>query len=401
MKLNLKQQKYIFPAMAFIPFVFCIWMFAKVGISKEESKQEEDVVSELNTDSGTADIAKRDKLAEMERRYNRGDGYTAIGDFSGIADEDSLTASLFDSGYSEDELHEIDSINFERARQQAELEAISKRLEEAAKHENRFKDEDFDLPDASPRDRKSEEEEFAASLEEIQQRAFERRKLIESKLGIKDEAEIEAMRRRAADSINAVREAERIANLPNLVAKADGNHADKFYTVGGETEINDSPLIRAMIDQTTKASDGTRVRFKLLDDVTVKGALLRKGTYIYGTVVGFREQRVVVNITSILVGNKFIKVQLSVFDNDGMEGFYVPESTFRNLMKDAGASAMQSNININNGYGSELTGEAIAMQALQNIYSATTRAIAGNIKRNKAKIKYNTIVYLVNSEDAK
>lgn len=69
-------------------------------------------------------------------------------------------------------------------------------------------------------------------------------------------------------------------------------------------------------------------------------------------------------------------------------------------MKDAGASAMQSNININGGYGSELTGEALALQALQNIYTSASGAISSNIRKNKAKIKYNTIVYLINTNQA-
>ena len=68
------------------------------------------------------------------------------------------------------------------------------------------------------------------------------------------------------------------------------------------------------------------------------------------------------SITSILVGDKFIKVKLSVFDNDGMEGFYVPESSFRDFVKDAGANTVQQNISFESedGYGSGISGEAIA-----------------------------------------
>ena len=158
-----------------------------------------------------------------------------------------------------------------------------------------------------------------------------------------------------------------------------------------------------MIDQTTKAREGTRLRFKLLDDVTVSGTKLRKGTYLYGTVTGFGGQRVRAAVTSILVGGKFIKVKLSVFDNDGMEGFYVPESAFRDFVKDAGASTVQQNINLESedGYGSGISGEAIALQALQNMYNSATSAISSNIRKNKAKIKYNTIVYLIISDDAR
>ena len=96
--------------------------------------------------------------------------------------------------------------------------------------------------------------------------------------------------------------------------------------------------------------------------------------------------------------DKFVKVNLSVYDNDGMEGFYVPESAFRDMMKDAGAQAMQSNLSFSGGYGSELSGEAIALQALQNMYQSASNAISGNIRKNKAKIKYNTIVYLINAD---
>ena len=64
---------------------------------------------------------------------------------------------------------------------------------------------------------------------------------------------------------------------------------------------------------------------------------------------------------------------------------------------------MQQNISFEseNGYESGISGEAIALQALQNMYNSATSAISSNIRKNKAKIKYNTIVYLINSEDAR
>ena len=53
------------------------------------------------------------------------------------------------------------------------------------------------------------------------------------------------------------------------------------------------------------------------------------------------------------------------------------------------------------GYGTGISTEAIALQSLQNMYNSATSAISSNIRKNKAKIKYNTIVYLINSEDAR
>ena len=76
----------------------------------------------------------------------------------------------------------------------------------------------------------------------------------------------------------------------------------------------------------------------------------------------------------------------------------MPESAFRDMMKDAGAQAMQSNITLDGGYGGGLSGEALALQALQNMYQSASGAISSNIRKNKARIKYNTIVYLINKD---
>jgi hypothetical protein len=81
-----------------------------------------------------------------------------------------------------------------------------------------------------------------------------------------------------------------------------------------------------------------------------------------------------------------------------MEGFYVPESTFREMVKDAGSNVAAQSVQFDvNGSGS-LSPEIIALQALQNMYQSASSAVSKNIRKNKAKIKYNTIVYLINTQ---
>lgn len=92
-------------------------------------------------------------------------------------------------------------------------------------------------------------------------------------------------------------------------------------------------------------------------------------------------------------------MNLSVYDNDGMEGFYVPESAFRDMMKEAGAQAIQQNMQFGNNTGSTVSGESVALQALQNIYQSASSALSSNMRKNKARIKYNTIVYLINTSN--
>jgi hypothetical protein len=59
---------------------------------------------------------------------------------------------------------------------------------------------------------------------------------------------------------------------------------------------------------------------------------------------------------------------------------------------------MQSNISFDSGGGSGISAEALALQTLQNVYQSTSSAVSQAIKKNRAKIKYNTIVYLINEQ---
>ena len=393
-KINFKQPKYIFPVVIFVPLCFLVY-FVMQTFGGGEDKQTV-ATDHINSSLPEAHAEEAgDKLFEMSRRFGDEDAFTAVGKLG----EEETDDEYLDHGYSEEELNRLDAAEAERIRQQQELEELERSLAESRRHINAYAyDNPYDhILATDPRD------EYVRDLEAIQQRSYERQKAIEAGLGYgKDDAEELAQKQRA-DSIAKAKAIEREKNRPLLVLKSQNTNADKFNTVGNDVAADESPLIRAMIDQTTKAHEGTRLRFKLLDDVTIHDVRLKKGTYLYGTVAGFGQQRVKATITSILVGSKFLKVNLSVFDNDGMEGFYVPESAFRDFMKEAGASTVQQNISFEseNGYGSGISGEAIALQALQNMYNSATSAVSANILKNKAKIKYNTIVYLINSDEAR
>ena len=390
-KVNFKQPKYIFPLVIFVPLCALIYFVMQTFGGGESGKQEV-ATDRINMELPEARAEEAgDKMYEMSRRFGDEDAFTAVGS---LGEEKTEDESL-EHGYSEEELNRLDAAEAERIRQQQEMEELERSLAESRKHINSYA-----YGDKTPGN--DDTEDIARDLEEIQRRSYERQKAIESGLGIGQEEADEAARKQRADSIARVREEEKERNRPNLVIKSEETNADKFHTVEAESSTADATLIRAMIDQTTKAKEGTRLRFKLLDDVTVSGTRLKKNTYLYGTVTGFGQQRVRAAITSILVGGKFIKVNLSVFDNDGMEGFYVPESAFRDFVKDAGASTVQQNISFeSDGYGSGISGEAVALQALQNMYNSATSALSSNIRKNKAKIKYNTIVYLINSDEAR
>ena len=127
---------------------------------------------------------------------------------------------------------------------------------------------------------------------------------------------------------------------------------------------------------------------------------MKKGTYLYATMSGFGQQRVKGTIQSIFYDEEIIKVSLSIYDTDGLEGLYVPESEFRSTAKDIGSSAMSGGqmLDQTNTSGTGIRGWA--SQAAQNASQKVMSAFGKIIKTNRVKLKYGTKVYLVDGSQS-
>lgn len=171
-----------------------------------------------------------------------------------------------------------------------------------------------------------------------------------------------------------------------LPVKLSTAEKSRFITVSSAAPNQN---IMAIIDQDIKATIGTRVRLRLIREIFVGDYLIPKGAYIYGVVTGFQTQRINISISQIISDNVPLSVKLDVFDNDGYLGLYVPGSNFREFTKEigtqgtSGISQIQSNDNSN-----VITG------LLKQVFSTTTTTAAQLIKKDKAFLKYNYIIYL-------
>ena len=199
-------------------------------------------------------------MYEMSRRFGDEDAFTAIGAIG----EEQKKAEELEHGYSEDELNKLDAAEAERIRQQQEMEELERSLAESRRHINSFAYGD----NASSGNRSgngsrtgtstttegyTSQDDFARDLEEIQRRSYERQKAIESGLGIGRFDRDEQADKQRRDSIVKVHQAEKERNRPKLVIKSGDTNAEKFHTVTSPDDIAEAKLIRAMIDQTTKA----------------------------------------------------------------------------------------------------------------------------------------------------
>lgn len=182
---------------------------------------------------------------------------------------------------------------------------------------------------------------------------------------------------------------------PKTVTKATGAESEYFNTLRDKRQPSH---IHAMVDEVVKGKQGSRVRIRLLDDIEVDGYKLAKGSYLYSFISGFGAMRVYLTITSIMVEDKIIPVSLEIYDLDANQGLYVPKSNFVEIMQQSGSQFTNTmRVSVDQTETSRLA--EMGYNMMDQLLNIGTRTAGQNLSKNKARIKYNTQVILVNGND--
>ena len=179
------------------------------------------------------------------------------------------------------------------------------------------------------------------------------------------------------------------------VAKA-GSPSSDFNTL---TPAKDGDFIKVVVDENITGYAGSRLRLRLLDDITVGTYLVKKDSYLYALINGFSGQRVILQVKSIIYQDKILPVKLEIYDLDGLPGLYVPESAFRDFTKDLGQNTVQGVTIDDSGTGS--VANQFMMSTVSKMFESSSSAVAGMIRKDKAKIKYNSYLYLIDIDNSK
>lgn len=163
----------------------------------------------------------------------------------------------------------------------------------------------------------------------------------------------------------------------------------EFNSISKKTE---SKFIKAVIDENVNGYLGSRIRLRLLEDIVVERFKLTKGSLMYAQISGFDLQRVNLSITSIFYNGEILPINLSVFDLDGMQGLYIPQSDFREMLRELGTNSVQ-------GTQLDSSGEGFFTSMLSGVLSSTSKTISNIIRKNKAKLKYNSYLLLINDKE--
>ena len=382
-KINFKQPKYILPLMGYVLILFVVYMIIDIASTdvkevKDDGLQTTEYINSTIPDARLKGDGVGSKYENMTRQYGAVTDLSAVNTIDRNEEEKK---EEYESKYSDEEI----ALLGDSSATSATIKPKPKPAKKAAK------------PKPAPKRSQSEEEIYAELEKALAEARLQGTKAVGS---VKDNADtVKSAADKAKGSNASVKQPVATANKDSIgeVVKKVRVNSDYFNTIcDNEPE---SGLIKAIIDENIKAVDGSRVRLRLLDDVEVSGITLRKGTYLYATMSGFGNQRVKGTVKSVLVDDDIVKINLSIYDTDGMEGLYVPGSQFRDTAKDIASGAFSTSGDLGITQSSNSFTQ-MGIQAINNAFNKTSNAISKAIKKNRANLKYGTFVYLINDKSS-
>ena len=169
-----------------------------------------------------------------------------------------------------------------------------------------------------------------------------------------------------------------------------------FQTVVGTSSAVGRNTIPACVHGNQTVTDGQAVRLRLAEPMQVAGVRIPRNTVVVGA-VRVQGERLGIDITSLEYQGTIIPVELAVFDSDGQEGIFIPNSMEVSAAKEVAAnmgSSLGSSINISTDAGAQL-----ASDLGKGLIQGTSQYIAKKMRTVKVHLKAGYRVMLYQPED--
>ncbi|MGZ3943310.1 MAG: conjugative transposon protein TraM [Mucilaginibacter sp.] len=372
MSINFRQPKYTLPliALPFLCLFFYVW-HSSSGKNKHPVKQQAGLNSAVGDVS--PEVKKRsleDKLAAYQDRYKDADGASAVTPIPSEVSANPQTNTM---------------------RQKRQLDSIDSVMKRR-----------FSKPSLT---RVSPDQQYAVALNSLSQHQRHAEVAAGSVTNEPAHDPMELFKKQMAymDSVRKVSDPNYQKQLQEEKLKAASKKIDEktlSVTKASQTPdafntimpLKEQQFITAVIDENVTGYAGSRIRLRLLEPINAGNVLIPKDTYLYALISGFSGQRVSLTIKTILYNGQLLPVKLAVYDQDGLDGLYVPNSQFRDFTKDASTNVMQ-------GVDIQSASTSYLMSAAGKLFESTSSAIASAIRKDKARIKYNSYVYLIDTKN--
>lgn len=393
-KLDFKQKKYILPLIA-LPFLL-LFVYVGAQFTKEETSTK-DQPKELSLSLGETQDSIMTKNDAYDAFFKKDDNRTMLEGLD--KEEDSLYN--YDDQLSLAQKRKIDSLKAVSSRQNQYREKGNSSSYYNSNSSQR-EDKDYqrsseiirmlnDKPYGKQENGYDSESSKAPSKNEPQDpvKYLKQQMLVMDSLEKARDPEYQS-KLAAEQKLKASKEKmnEFLNSTFNVSKSGINNDFNAFY------KEKENSFIKAVIDENNKGFLGSRIRFRLLEDIFVSNRKISKGSILYGQISGFSMQRVDLNIVSVFTKGEIFPVNLSIYDVDGMKGLYVPQSVFRDMIREMGSNSVQ-------GTQMDMGGQGFFTSLGSKLFTSTSKSIANLIKTNKAKLKYNSYVFLIDEKQLK
>lgn len=180
-----------------------------------------------------------------------------------------------------------------------------------------------------------------------------------------------------------------------ITAQTDERNFGFQTAVGTSTAVGRN-TIPACVHGNQTVTDGQSVRLRLTEPMQVAGVRIPRNTVIVGA-ARVQGERLGIDITSLEYRGTIIPVELAVFDSDGQEGIFIPNSMEVSAAKEVAAnmgSSLGSSINISTDAGAQL-----ASDLGKGLIQGTSQYIAQKMRTVKVHLKAGYRVMLYQPED--
>ena len=169
-----------------------------------------------------------------------------------------------------------------------------------------------------------------------------------------------------------------------------------FQTAVGVQAAAEKNTIAATVYGNQTVSDGQAVRLRLSEPMAAGERILPKNALITGA-AKIQGERLTIVIETLEYGGTLIPTALSVYDTDGQEGIFIPNSMERSAAKEIAANmgtAAGSSVNISTDAGAQL-----AADVGKGLLQGTSQYFAKKVRAVKVHLKAGYRVLLFQKKD--
>ena len=169
-----------------------------------------------------------------------------------------------------------------------------------------------------------------------------------------------------------------------------------FHTAVGKVSVTERNTISACVFGNQIITDGQAVKLRLLEPMAVDDMIIPRNAVVVGA-GRIQGERLGISITSLEYEGTIIPVELMVYDSDGQEGIFIPNSMELNAIKEVAANmggSLGSSINISTDAGAQL-----ASDLGKGVIQGTSQYIAKKMRTVKVHLKSGYKVMLYQERD--